>query len=100
MEAENALDVLRNKLDHCLVIDGESLQKMMDEKKTQFVELCTRMSAVVCCRCSPTQKAEVATMIKKHTKRQGSDIVMRWNWQRWLNATWLLRQRYAMLWRR
>lgn len=42
-----------------------------------------RSPAVVCCRCSPTQKAQVVTLIKKHTGKRtaavgdgGNDVSM------------------------
>jgi len=66
-QVRDQLEFLQSKLDCCLVIDGESLQ----------------LSAVVACRCSPTQKADVARLIRKHTKKRvccigdgGNDVSM------------------------
>ena len=81
--ARDTLAFLRSKLDCCMVIDGESLQYFLDHHRMEFVELATQLSVVVCCRCSPTQKAEVTRMIKEYTKRQvccigdgGNDVSM------------------------
>jgi phospholipid-translocating ATPase len=83
MESTIALEQLRTKLDHCLVIDGQSLQYMLDFHEKQFVEIATCLPSVVCCRCSPTQKADVARIIRNHTKKQvccigdgGNDVSM------------------------
>lgn len=82
-EAQNELDFLQNKLDCCLVIDGESLQLCLTLFKNEFVEISTKLSAVVACRCSPTQKADVARLIRDFTKKRvccigdgGNDVSM------------------------
>lgn len=38
------------------------------------MELACRCPAVVCCRCSPTQKAEVVRLIQKHTGKRTAAI--------------------------
>ncbi|KAI0830346.1 protein transporter [Trametes gibbosa] len=82
-EARDQLEFLQNKLDCCLVIDGESLQLCLNLFKNEFIEIATKLSAVVACRCSPTQKADVARLIRKHTKKRvccigdgGNDVSM------------------------
>ena len=100
-EVRNQLDFLQNKLDCCLVIDGESLQVRCNVAlpyanhterlfqlclnlfKKEFIEIATKLSAVVACRCSPTQKADVARLIRFHTKKRvccigdgGNDVSM------------------------
>jgi len=55
-------------VDTCLVIDGTSLQLCFDNFKAQFVEVACRAPCVVCCRCSPTQKAEIVKLIKNSRK--------------------------------
>ena len=47
------------------------------------MELACRSPAVVCCRCSPTQKAEIVRLIQKHTGKRtaavgdgGNDVSM------------------------
>jgi phospholipid-translocating ATPase len=55
----------------------------LDLFKNEFIEIATKLSAVVACRCSPTQKADVARLIRKHTKKRvccigdgGNDVSM------------------------
>lgn len=38
------------------------------------MELACRSPAVVCCRCSPTQKAEIVRLIQKHTGKRAAAI--------------------------
>ncbi|OBZ74307.1 putative phospholipid-transporting ATPase IIB [Grifola frondosa] len=82
-EVRDQLEFLQNKLDCCLVIDGESLQLCLNLFKNEFIEIATKLSAVVACRCSPTQKADVARLIREHTKKRvccigdgGNDVSM------------------------
>ncbi|KAI0255451.1 protein transporter [Lactifluus subvellereus] len=82
-EVQHELDFLQNKLDCCLVIDGESLQLCLNLFKNEFIEITTKLSAVVACRCSPTQKADVARLIRSYTKKRvccigdgGNDVSM------------------------
>lgn len=77
------LDFLRTKLDCCLVIDGDSLELFLTQLKTEFIELATQLPCVVACRCSPTQKADVARLIRSHTCKRvccigdgGNDVSM------------------------
>ncbi|KAG8927497.1 putative aminophospholipid-translocase [Tulasnella sp. 419] len=81
--ARDQLEFLQSKLDCCLVIDGESLQLCLNMFKTEFIEIATKLSAVVACRCSPTQKADVARLIRQYTKKRvccigdgGNDVSM------------------------
>ncbi|KAI7869773.1 hypothetical protein BDF14DRAFT_1780690 [Spinellus fusiger] len=82
-EAEEEICHLENKMDSCLVIDGESLQFYLDNCRDTFIEIATRLSVVVCCRCSPTQKAAITHLIKDYTKKRvlsigdgGNDVSM------------------------
>ncbi|KAJ5933048.1 hypothetical protein N7516_007537 [Penicillium verrucosum] len=81
--AQEALDFLRNKTDCCLLIDGESLNLMLGQFKAAFVSVAVLLPAVIACRCSPTQKAEIAELIRQHTKKRvccigdgGNDVSM------------------------
>ena len=81
--AQEALDFLRNKTDCCLLIDGESLSLMLGQFRTAFISVAVLLPAVIACRCSPTQKAEVADLIRQHTKKRvccigdgGNDVSM------------------------
>ncbi|ETN40668.1 uncharacterized protein HMPREF1541_04947 [Cyphellophora europaea CBS 101466] len=82
-EAQDALDMLRNRTDSCLLIDGESLALVLAHFRTQFITTAVLLPAVIACRCSPTQKADVANLIRKYTKKRvccigdgGNDVSM------------------------
>lgn len=84
-EARNTLNFLAANTDCALVIDGSSLQLMMSEPdlRNEFMAACTKLSAVACCRCTPTQKADVAYLIKGYTGKRvccigdgGNDVSM------------------------
>lgn len=81
--AQDHLDFLRGKLDACLLIDGESLALFLRYFRDEFIEIAVRLPAVVACRCSPTQKADVAKLIRAYTKKRvccigdgGNDVSM------------------------
>lgn len=55
----------------------------VDHHERRFIETAVRLPAVVCCRCSPTQKAVIVTLIKKYTGKRvcaigdgGNDVSM------------------------
>lgn len=82
-QAQAALDSIANRTDSCMLIDGESLAVMLAHLRQQFISTAVTLSAVVACRCSPTQKAEVANLIRKHTNKRvccigdgGNDVSM------------------------
>lgn len=59
------------------------MQLCLNLFKNEFIEIATKLSAVVACRCSPTQKADVARLIRHHTKKRvccigdgGNDVSM------------------------
>lgn len=77
------LEFLRGKVDACLLIDGESLGLYLRCLKEEFISLAVQLPAVVACRCSPTQKAEVALLIRAFTRKRvacigdgGNDVSM------------------------
>ncbi|KAK2602409.1 hypothetical protein N8I77_008944 [Diaporthe amygdali] len=81
--AQDHLDFLRSKADSCLLIDGESLALFITHFRTEFISAAVQLPTVVACRCSPTQKAEVAKLIKEFTKKRvccigdgGNDVSM------------------------
>jgi len=50
---------------HALIIDGDSLRLVLDERLRQkFLLLCKECKSVLCCRVSPAQKAAVVAMVK------------------------------------
>eukprot|EP01087_Luapelamoeba_hula_P020418 TRINITY_DN6962_c0_g1_i1.p1 TRINITY_DN6962_c0_g1~~TRINITY_DN6962_c0_g1_i1.p1 ORF type:complete len:1107 (+),score=152.37 TRINITY_DN6962_c0_g1_i1:336-3656(+) len=81
-EAWKELNDFADKGDSCLIIDGGSLQLCLDNCPDLFVSLACKAPAVVCCRCSPQQKAEIVTLLKKNGKRTcaigdgGNDVSM------------------------
>ncbi|KAJ1300648.1 hypothetical protein OPQ81_002297 [Rhizoctonia solani] len=82
-QVRDQLDFLQSKLDCCLVIDGESLQLCLNHFENEFIEIATKLTAVVACRCSPTQKADVARLIRRYTRKRvccigdgGNDVSM------------------------
>ncbi|KAK8169510.1 phospholipid-translocating P-type ATPase-like protein [Phyllosticta citrichinensis] len=81
--ANDSLDFLRGKPDACLLIDGESLALMLTHYRQAFISIAVNLPAVVACRCSPTQKADVAKLIRSYTKKRiccigdgGNDVSM------------------------
>ncbi|CAK7271972.1 Putative aminophospholipid-translocase [Sporothrix epigloea] len=81
---QDHLDFLRAKTDACLLIDGESLALYLGGPlRTEFIAVAVQLPTVVACRCSPTQKADVAQLIKMHTRKRvccigdgGNDVSM------------------------
>ncbi|XP_078614739.1 phospholipid-transporting ATPase IF-like isoform X2 [Branchiostoma floridae x Branchiostoma japonicum] len=49
---------------HALVVDGMSLAHILTDHRDMFMELCQNCTAVLCCRMSPLQKAEVVKLVK------------------------------------
>lgn len=82
--ALDALSVLRSRADSAaLLIDGDSLSFFMTHHQHEFVSLAVLLPAVIACRCSPTQKADVANLIRHFTKKRvacigdgGNDVSM------------------------
>ncbi|CAN8095462.1 unnamed protein product [Discula destructiva] len=81
--AQDHLDFLKSKADSCLLIDGESLALLLTHYRTEFISVAVQLPTVVACRCSPTQKAEIAKLIKDFTKKRvccigdgGNDVSM------------------------
>lgn len=82
-DAHLELNQFRRKQDCALVVSGESLEVCLQYYQDEFMELATASPAVVCCRCSPTQKAQVVSLIQRHTGKRacavgdgGNDVSM------------------------
>uniref|UniRef100_A0A8W7M1T8 Phospholipid-transporting ATPase n=1 Tax=Anopheles arabiensis TaxID=7173 RepID=A0A8W7M1T8_ANOAR len=82
-DAHLELNQFRRKQDCALVVSGESLEVCLQYYQPEFMELATACPAVVCCRCSPTQKAQVVSLIQKYSKKRtcavgdgGNDVSM------------------------
>lgn len=73
----------RRSADAALVIRGESLATCLEFYEHEFVELACQCPAVVVCRCSPTEKAEIVRLLKDHIGKRtcaigdgGNDVSM------------------------
>lgn len=82
-EAHIELNNFHRKNDCPLIIRGEDLEVVLKFYSKEFMEIACHCPAVVCCRCSPTQKAEVVRLIQTHTKKRtcavgdgGNDVSM------------------------
>lgn len=82
-EAFEHIRFLAQRQDSCLLIDGESLALFMTHFKDEFVKVAVKLPAVIACRCTPQQKADVAILIKTSTKKRvccigdgGNDVSM------------------------
>ncbi|XP_055550514.1 probable phospholipid-transporting ATPase IIA isoform X2 [Wyeomyia smithii] len=82
-DAHLELNQFRRKQDCALVVSGESLEICLQYYQPEFMELATACPAVVCCRCSPTQKAQVVSLIQKYSGKRtcavgdgGNDVSM------------------------
>ncbi|KAF1980791.1 phospholipid-translocating P-type ATPase-like protein [Aulographum hederae CBS 113979] len=81
--AHDSLSFLQTNPTACLLIDGESLALMLLHHREAFISTAVRLPTVVACRCSPTQKADVARLIRAHTHKRiccigdgGNDVSM------------------------
>ena len=81
--AKEQLDFLSGKTNFCLLLDGETLQLYLDHYKAEFLKVATQLPSVIACRCSPTQKADLALLIRSGTKKRvccigdgGNDVSM------------------------
>ncbi|RKF64197.1 putative phospholipid-transporting ATPase NEO1 [Erysiphe neolycopersici] len=82
-KAQDHLEALTSKLDAALLIDGDSLSLLLKYFYTDFISLAVLLPAVIACRCSPTQKADIAILIREYTKKRvccigdgGNDVSM------------------------
>ncbi|CAD8045734.1 unnamed protein product [Paramecium sonneborni] len=65
---QQRLQQFETRTNQLLVIDGTSLTTAF-KKEEFFFRIATQAQSVVCCRCSPTQKALVTECIKKYTHK-------------------------------
>ncbi|KAF7583915.1 phospholipid-translocating P-type ATPase, flippase family protein [Clavispora lusitaniae] len=77
------LDQLNVSTNSCLLIDGESLAVYMKHFPEEFFRVSIGLPAVIACRCTPQQKADIAVAIKKATGKRvccigdgGNDVSM------------------------
>ena len=82
--ALDALSLLASKPSStALLIDGTSLSHFLTHHRDAFISIAVQLPAVIACRCSPTQKADIATLIREHTNKRvacigdgGNDVSM------------------------
>lgn len=82
--APDTLSLLRSKPETtALLIDGESLSYFLTYHRQEFISVAVLLPAVIACRCSPTQKADIATLIRQFTRKRvlcigdgGNDVSM------------------------
>jgi phospholipid-translocating ATPase len=81
--ALDALAPLANRPNAALLIDGQSLALYLTHYRSTFISTAVKLPAVIACRCSPTQKASVALLIRAFTKKRiacigdgGNDVSM------------------------
>ncbi|XP_045881808.1 probable phospholipid-transporting ATPase IIB isoform X2 [Meles meles] len=82
-EAHLELNAFRRRHDCALVISGDSLEVCLKFYELELAELACQCPAVVCCRCSPTQKAHIVKLLQQHAGRRtcaigdgGNDVSM------------------------
>lgn len=74
-EASRALSRFRRQANSdVLVVDGTSLQLFLDMFPEEFIELAAMAPAAVACRCSPTQKAAVVSLLQTQLKKRVAAI--------------------------
>jgi len=73
-EVNMELNNLRRKVDSPLIISGDDLEVCLRLYPKLFIEIACQCPAVVCCRCSPTQKAEVVRLIQSYTNKRALSV--------------------------
>ncbi|KAJ1660449.1 putative aminophospholipid-translocase [Dispira simplex] len=83
VQLQDEFETLQMIPDCCLVIDGQSLQVALAHWRDEFMQVAMGLPAVVCCRCSPTQKADITKLIKQTSGKRvcaigdgGNDVSM------------------------
>ncbi|RQM08863.1 hypothetical protein DD237_000600 [Peronospora effusa] len=61
-------DYIDEELEFAMVIDGKTLALVLDDDiKYLFLAVATQCKSVICCRCSPAQKASVVKLVTEPT---------------------------------
>lgn len=86
MKKEDGLKILNDlnsMVYDSLIIDGQSIQIMLDFYRKEFISSCAKLKSFVGCRCSPTQKAQLTRYLGKITNKRvaaigdgGNDVSM------------------------
>lgn len=71
------------KSNNILIIDGACLETALLYHESLFFHVALKAVSVICCRCSPTQKADIVRLAKKYTDKRlsaigdgGNDVAM------------------------
>ena len=64
----------KNNNNIVIVIDGISLKAAFDYDPKRFFEVSSKAPAVICCRCSPTQKSLITEGIKTYCNKQTAAV--------------------------
>ena len=82
-EVLRKLDSFGGKPGSALLVDGTTLAILMEHHQKLFIEYACEAPAVICCRCSPTQKDEIVSAMKDYTGKRcaaigdgGNDVSM------------------------
>ena len=79
------LEKIKFQTEFVLIIDGNCLDICLKYCKDIFFEISLKANSVVCCRCSPTQKAKIIKIVRNLTKNKkrllaigdgGNDVAM------------------------
>lgn len=74
-EVESHLKQYEELADTVLVIDGNTMNIALEpETEKLFFQIASKAPAVVCCRCSPTQKTLIVRGMKSHTSMRTAAI--------------------------
>ena len=58
-----------------IVIDGNSLKFALQDFEKDFFNIAVRLPAIICSRVSPTQKAEVASLVIKYSSEDSGRVL-------------------------
>ena len=69
-DALHKLDIFGGKNNNtAMIIDGKTLDIYLKNYKNQFIEYAVEAPVVICCRCSPTQKAQMVQCVQEYTQK-------------------------------
>lgn len=81
--ASRQLAQFKRRQNEVLVIDGTTLDVMLHHFPEDFIQVAGKAPAVIACRCSPTQKGELARLIRRYLGKRvlaigdgGNDVAM------------------------
>jgi phospholipid-translocating ATPase len=73
---------MANLFRYCVLM-SQLIQILLNYYEKEFIDIAINLPAVIACRCSPTQKAEIAALIKRASEKRvccigdgGNDVSM------------------------